>query len=82
MPGLKKICANYLITIIDSENVIDLVKISRTYNLPRIEVFCCEFIARHLQEVSPSYHRFFTPSSFTLNLFTDSGPRKFPPTNY
>lgn len=51
MPGLKKLCANYLSTIIDSENVIDLIKISRTYNLPRIEVSCDEFIAKNLDEV-------------------------------
>lgn len=52
MPGLKKLCANYLIGVIDSENVVDLIKLSRTYNLPRIEVFCNEFIAKHLEEVS------------------------------
>lgn len=51
MPGLKKLCANYLISVIDSENVVDLIKISRTYNLPRMEVFCCEFVAKHLEEV-------------------------------
>lgn len=51
MNGLKKFCANYFISTIDSENVIDLIKVSRTYNLPRVEGFCSEFIARHLEEV-------------------------------
>ena len=54
MPGLKKLCANYLIGIIDSENVIDLISMARTYKLPRAEVFCNEFIAKHLEEVFPS----------------------------
>jgi len=52
MPGLKKLCANFLISLIDSESVISLIKVSRTYNLPRIEVFCDEFIARNVEEVS------------------------------
>jgi hypothetical protein len=52
MQGLKKLCANFLISAIDSENVISLIKISRTYNLPRIEVFSVEFIAKNLEEVS------------------------------
>lgn len=57
MPGLKKLCANFLISIIDSQDVASLIKLSRTYNLPRIEVFCVEFIAKNLEEVSsvPDY---------------------------
>lgn len=56
MPGLKKLCANYLISIIDIDNVVDLIRMSRTYQLPRVEVFCNEFIAKHLSEVSLTYH--------------------------
>jgi ankyrin repeat/BTB/POZ domain-containing protein 1 len=52
MPGLKKLCANFLIGLIDCENVVDLIVMSRTYNLPRVEAFCYEFIARNVVEVN------------------------------
>ena len=67
MPGLKKICGNYLIGVIDLENVIDLIKLSRTYNLPRIEVSCNEFIAKHLEEVNFTYS-YFIFISLTCNF--------------
>lgn len=51
MPGLKKLCANFLISAIDSKNVVSLIKVSRIYNLPRIEVSCIEFVAKNLEEV-------------------------------
>ncbi|XP_046653588.1 ankyrin repeat and BTB/POZ domain-containing protein 1-like isoform X1 [Daphnia pulicaria] len=56
MPGLKKLCANFLISAIDSESVISLIKVSRTFNLPRIEVFCNEFIAKNVEEIVDSEH--------------------------
>lgn len=51
MPGLKKICANFLINNIENDNVIDMIRISRTYQLPRLEDHCYEHIAFNLNEV-------------------------------
>lgn len=52
LPGLKKICANQLATMLNCGNVIDTYKLSKLYNLVSMETSCCEFMASHLEEVS------------------------------
>lgn len=73
MPGLKKLCANHLISMIDVENVVDLIRMSRTYQLPRLETFCSEFIAKHLAEVGVKFMFILYLFPKFINWFTDVG---------
>ncbi|KAK4025082.1 ankyrin repeat and BTB/POZ domain-containing protein 1 [Daphnia magna] len=68
MPGLKKLCANFLISAIDSKNVVSLIKVSRIYNLPRIEVSCIEFVAKNLEEVAEleNFHQLILEDAFEV----------------
>lgn len=49
--GLKRLCSNALSRILDVHNVIDVVRISKTFNLPRLESDCCRYMADALDEI-------------------------------
>lgn len=53
LPSLKRKCASELITNhLKQENVFDLLKLSRLYDLKKLEFACISFLASKLLEVS------------------------------
>lgn len=51
LPGLKRLCTNAMVKILDVSNVVDAARVSRTFSMPRLESECCRFIAEYMDEV-------------------------------
>ncbi|CAB3983212.1 ankyrin repeat and BTB POZ domain-containing 1 [Paramuricea clavata] len=51
LPGLKRHCTNAMIEILDVSNVLEAVRVSRTFAMPRLESECCRFIAEYMDEM-------------------------------
>ncbi|XP_041377868.1 ankyrin repeat and BTB/POZ domain-containing protein 1-like [Gigantopelta aegis] len=51
LPGLKRLCANYMTKFLDAENVVSILRTSRLFTLPRLESQCAEYIANNLEKV-------------------------------
>ncbi|XP_028398394.1 ankyrin repeat and BTB/POZ domain-containing protein 1-like isoform X2 [Dendronephthya gigantea] len=51
LKGLKRLCAKAMIKILDVSNVVEVVRISRTFSVPRLESECCRFIAEYVDEM-------------------------------
>jgi hypothetical protein len=51
LPGLKRICTNAMIEILDVSNVVEAIRVSRTFSMPRLEAECCRYVAEYLDEV-------------------------------
>ena len=49
--GLKRLCARVITSLLDIENVFTVLRTARLFNLPKLEVDCCEFISRNLEKV-------------------------------
>ena len=49
LPGLKKLCGKLLAKLVDCENVMDILKTARLFNLPRLEDQATEFLARNIE---------------------------------
>ncbi|KAI2810039.1 Ankyrin repeat and BTB/POZ domain-containing protein 1 [Blomia tropicalis] len=54
--SLKKFCANTLGSYISEVNVIDLIKLSRMLNLPKLESTAVEYIANNLEQFIDNQH--------------------------
>ncbi len=48
--SLKKFCANFIGEHIDQLNVIDIIKLARELNLPKLEKTATQHIANNLQQ--------------------------------
>ena len=55
--GLKRLCARVITSLLDTENVFTVLRTARLFNLPKLEVDCCEFISRNLEKVRTRKHR-------------------------
>lgn len=51
VPGLKRQCGVYLGTKLNTDNVITILCLSRTFQLPRLEDQCVAFMAKNLDQV-------------------------------
>lgn len=51
LAGLKRLCTNAMIPVLDVSNVVEAVRVSRTFSLPRLESECCRYIAEYVDEV-------------------------------
>lgn len=51
LSGLKRLCARVITSLLDTENVFTVLRTARLFNLPKLEVDCCEFISRNLEKV-------------------------------
>ncbi|XP_035220686.1 ankyrin repeat and BTB/POZ domain-containing protein 1-like isoform X2 [Stegodyphus dumicola] len=75
LPGLKRLCAVTVKENLTVDNVVEVTKLARLYNLPRLETHCTEYMAIHLEkcenkllllvQLLQSYTRtkFYTPCS-------------------
>ena len=55
LSGLKRLCARVIGAFLDTENVLTVLRTARLFNLPRLEVDCCEYMSKHLEMVSSDY---------------------------
>lgn len=55
LSGLKRLCARVISAFLDTENVLTVLRTARLFNLPRLEVDCCEYMSKHLEMVSSDY---------------------------
>lgn len=55
LSGLKRLCARVISAFLDTENVLTVFRTARLFNLPRLEVDCCEYMSKHLEMVSSDY---------------------------
>lgn len=55
LPGLKKLCGEFLCKTIDLSNVVDLLETARLRELPRLETRCTEFLAENFCSVINKY---------------------------
>ncbi len=51
LPGLKRLCTKAVIEILDVGNIVEAVRVSRTFSMPRLESECCRYIAENMDEV-------------------------------
>lgn len=51
LSGLKRLCARIVTGLLDTENVVTVLKTARLFNLAKLEVDCCEFISKNLEKV-------------------------------
>ncbi|XP_068237792.1 ankyrin repeat and BTB/POZ domain-containing protein 1-like [Palaemon carinicauda] len=51
VPGLKRQCGVYLGTQLHTDNVITVLRLSRMFELPRLEDQCIAFMAKNLEQV-------------------------------
>ncbi|XP_027045156.1 ankyrin repeat and BTB/POZ domain-containing protein 1-like [Pocillopora damicornis] len=49
LSGLKRLCARVISAFLDTENVLTVFRTARLFNLPRLEVDCCEYMSKHLE---------------------------------
>jgi ankyrin repeat/BTB/POZ domain-containing protein 1 len=59
LPGLKRLCGSSIASWLHLSNVCDVFKLSRLYQLPRLEHACCEFMAANLDSVCFADNTFF-----------------------
>ena len=52
LPGLKLVCANEIYRHLTADNVISVLRVSRMFNLTKLEDQCTEYIAKNLDKVS------------------------------
>ena len=52
LPGLKRLCGNFLVELLDQENVLPVLKTARLFQLPKLEDACTQFIAENLDQVN------------------------------
>nr|XP_054751225.1 ankyrin repeat and BTB/POZ domain-containing protein 1-like [Lytechinus pictus] len=52
LPGLKTFCANKIASQLTEENVFQVIRVSRMFNLVKLEDQCVEFISRIFDEIS------------------------------
>jgi len=50
--GLKRLCAREISSLLDPDSVVTVLRTARLFNLPGLEVNCCEYISKHLEEVT------------------------------
>lgn len=75
--SLKKFCANTLGSYISEVNVIDLIKLSRMLNLPKLESTAVEYIANNLEQVSLKYLSFIFLICLYLSVYRQSTLSRF-----
>ncbi|XP_071497851.1 ankyrin repeat and BTB/POZ domain-containing protein 1-like [Diadema antillarum] len=51
LPGLKKLCANKIGSRLTEENVFQVIRVSRMFNLVRLEDQCVEYISKIVERV-------------------------------
>lgn len=51
LSGLKRLCARIVTGLLDTENVVTVLKTARLFNLAKLEVDCCEFISKNLEKI-------------------------------
>ncbi|KAM7437250.1 Ankyrin repeat and BTB/POZ domain-containing protein 1 [Porites harrisoni] len=49
--GLKRLCAREISSLLDPDSVVTVLRTARLFNLPGLEVNCCEYISKHLEKV-------------------------------
>ncbi|XP_037087764.1 ankyrin repeat and BTB/POZ domain-containing protein 1-like [Pollicipes pollicipes] len=54
LPGLKRLCGNYLMGLLDQENVLPVLKTARLFQLPKLEDACTQYIAENLDQMVES----------------------------
>ena len=52
LPGLKRLCGNFLASTISLDNVVSVLKVSRFYDIPKLEDICTGFMAKEIETVS------------------------------
>ena len=50
--GLKRLCAREISSLLDPDSVVTVLRTARLFNLPGLEVNCCEYISKHLEKVT------------------------------
>lgn len=51
LPDLKRQCGMFLSEYLETSNVVDLLRTSRLFDIPRLEHQCVEFVAANIEEV-------------------------------
>ena len=51
LPGLKKMCANVIGQTLSDSTVISVLRVSRMFDLTKLEDQCAEYMARNLERV-------------------------------
>ena len=55
LAGLKRLCTNAMIKVLDVSNVVEAVRMSKTFSMPRLECECCRYIAEYVDEVRTEF---------------------------
>lgn len=63
LPGLKRYCAAYIAELMDEDNVFTILRLTRLFDLPKLEDQCAEFIANNIEVVS----RYYIDSTFSYD---------------
>ncbi len=61
MPGLKRHCANSICQYLELDNIINILRTARLFDLPRLEDQCVSFMATYIDKVCTKI--------FFLNVF-------------
>ncbi|XP_033644586.1 ankyrin repeat and BTB/POZ domain-containing protein 1-like [Asterias rubens] len=54
LPGLKLVCANEIYRHLTADNVVSVLRVSRMFNLTKLEDQCTEYIAKNLDKIIES----------------------------
>lgn len=68
LSGLKRLCARIVTGLLDTENVVTVLKTARLFNLTKLEVDCCEFISKNLEKVRTTKWKDWNPSNCSYRI--------------
>lgn len=51
LSGLKRLCSRIVTSLLDTDNVVTVLRTARLFNLPKLEVDCCEFMSKNLEKI-------------------------------
>lgn len=54
LPGLKRICGKSLAQAVCKDNVVQMWKVAKLFQLSRLEDYCTEYMAKIIDQVSTS----------------------------
>lgn len=78
LPGLKRFCAAFIAELMDEDNIFTILRLTRLFDLPKLEDTCAEFIANNIEAVSCIMIKVYKMSStakikrYMLNAFFPS----------
>ena len=55
LPGLKRLCGNTYSKLLSAENIVSTLRLSRLFELIKLEHQCIRFISDHLREVQTDF---------------------------